>query len=85
MRYFPYYVADDSLPQISRGINNFSKLTEYSYATGVMKNQQDSYTVIPDHGYTQLPTVAKRWAEPVLRELLTEDMTDTEKISAITG
>lgn len=83
MRYFPYY--GDGLGDVSRGINNFSKLTEYSYAVGVLTALPDTYTYTPDHGYTQLPTVAQRWAQSVLKELIGPDMTDAQKIAAITA
>jgi len=85
MRYFPYYGADGSLDAVSRGINNFSKQKEYSYEVAVLTAIPDTYTSKPEHGYTQLPTVAQRWAESVLRELITADMTDAEKLAAITG
>ncbi len=82
MRYFPYY--GDGLENVNRGINNFSKLTEYTYEVAVLTAQPDTYTYAPEHGYTQLPTVAQRWAESVLSDLLTADMTDGEKIRVIT-
>lgn len=82
MRYFPYYASE--LSGVSRGINNFSKQTAYSYEVGVLENLPDTYTNAPDHGYTQLPTVAQRWAELTLQELIGPEMTDAEKIAAIT-
>ena len=85
MRYFPYYAADGSLDNVGRGINNFSRQNSYSYSVGALTDIPDTYTSKPDHGYTQLPTVAKRWAESVLQELTEPDMTDGEKIKVITG
>ena len=84
MRYFPYYATDGSLDDVSRGINNFSKQKAYAYEIGLLTDIPDTYTSAPDHGYTQLPTVAQRWAELTLQELVTADMTDGEKIKAVT-
>ena len=82
MRYFPYYAEE--LASVSRGINNFSKQTEYTYEVSVLRAQPDSHTSMPEHGYCQLPTVTQRWAESVLEELITAGMTDGQKITAIT-
>lgn len=84
LRYFPYYATGETLKNVSRSINNFSKLTEYSYGQAVIKDLPDTYTNAPDHGYTQLPTVTQRWAEGVLQKVIAGDMTDEEKITAIT-
>lgn len=85
LRYFPYYATGGELLDVSRGINNFSKKTEYSYELGVLVDQKDTYTYAPNHGYTQMPTITQRWAKPVVEQLVTPDMTDREKIIIISG
>ena len=83
MRYFPYYATDGGLEAVSRGISNFSRQTAYSYEVGLLTDIPDTYTSAPDHGYTQLPTVAQRWAQLTLEELVTANMTDGQKIEAV--
>lgn len=83
MRYFPYDAK--GIENIGRGINNFSRQRDYSYEVGVPESRPASYTFLPEHGYCQLPTVARRWAESVLQDLITDQMNDGEKIEAITG
>lgn len=83
MRYFPYYA--DGLAQVGRGINNYGGLTDYSYELYTLADRPQTYTQRPEDGYTQLPTVTERWAEGVLAQILTEDMTDSQKIAAITS
>lgn len=83
VRYFPYYIED--MGSVSRAINNFSGAKEYSYSYGQLKERPTTYTYRPENSYTQLPTVTGRWAEQVLSELITEDMTDSQKLAAITA
>lgn len=83
MRYFPYYTQQ--LDDVNRGINNYSGSKEYSYQAYSLKERPQTYTSRPEDGYTQLPTVTDRWTEKVLAELITEDMTDSQKIAAITN
>lgn len=85
MRYFPYYVTDGSLENVSRGINNFGGTKEYVFSYGVLETHPQTHTYRPDDGYSQLPTVTKRWADSVVQALITEDMTDSQKLAAITG
>lgn len=83
MRFFPYYVTDGTLDSVSRGINNYGGAQEYSFSYSVLKERPQSQTA-SNGAYTQLPTVTQQWATGVLEELLTADMTDAEKITAIT-
>lgn len=84
MRFFPYYATDAVSNSVNRGINNYGGSQDYSYQVAVLTERPESYTYKPDDGYSQLPTVTKRWADGVLQDLLTEGMTDSEKIAAIT-
>lgn len=85
MRYFPYYVTDGSLENVNRGINNFSGAKDYAFSYGVLQTRPQTNTNRPDDGYSQLPTVTKRWADGVVQQLITEDMNDSQKLAAITG
>lgn len=83
MRYFPYYF--EGIDQVNRGINNFGGTKDYAYEVLALKQKPQSQTCLPEDAHTQLPTVTERWAEGVLAQLLTEDMTDSQKIAAITS
>ncbi len=84
MRFFPYYASDAITNSVTRGVNNYGDSLNYSYQVWVLTEQPTTYTQKPEDGYAQLPTVTKGWADGVLRSILTQDMTDSQKLAAIT-
>ncbi len=76
MMYLPYYVSTD-LTQMTRGMENKKKLSQYSFTCALMP-ERSFYTHVADANwdpsrytdYLHLSQEAKQWAEPLAQQIV---------------
>ncbi|MBR0445941.1 MAG: transglutaminase domain-containing protein [Oscillospiraceae bacterium] len=88
MLYLPYYVQSIGLEDMTRGMENTKKLTEYSFTTALLPSNALPLTEVepeisdPDQYRHYTESVAK-WAEPMAAEITAEKNSVYEKAQAI--
>lgn len=87
MMYLPYYVQSRDLSQVSRGMENESKLTQYSFTCAKMSVENDYYKIYTASVYDQedweleltrylhLQDDVWAWAEPLALEIIGDEET----------
>lgn len=75
MLYLPYYVQSVDLSDVTRGMENTKKLTKYSFTTATISSEAMlsglESTISGDVSqYLHLSADVKKWAEPLVREII---------------
>lgn len=88
MLYLPYYVESIDLSDVSRGLVNNKKLTNYSFTVGTLSEETLSSpagNVINEDvsQYLHLDEQVKKWAQPLARKIIGEKTALSDQVRAI--
>ena len=88
MLYLPYYVQSMDLSDVNRGVENTTKLTEYSFTTAMLPNNTVLSKVAGEEpedpaGYLHLTDSVQRWAGPMAEEITAGKTGTYQKAQAI--
>lgn len=88
MLYLPYYVESMDLSDVSRGFVNEKKLTNYSFTVGTLPgdvlNSPAGNVINEDVSrYLHLDEKVKKWAQPLVREIIGDKETLSDQVRAI--
>ncbi len=91
MRYLPYYVSSIDMNNVTKGVENTSKLTQYSYScrTAYPQGSSTMTQYLSDsmtgsyEDYLHLSSSVKKWAEPLARKITAGETSTYGKALAI--
>lgn len=95
MLYLPYYVQSRDMSEISRGLENKNKLTQYSFSCDVLSRDNDFYKIYTRSAYEpeqwdlefarylHLEDSVWQWAEPLATEITRDEESVYGKAYAI--
>lgn len=87
MLYLPYYVQSMDLSDMTRGVENTKKLTEYSFSTARLPGGElpttDDRELSDSSEYLHLSNTVRKWAEPLAQEITAGKTGTYEKAQAI--
>lgn len=86
MLYLPYYVQSMDLSDVTRGIENTTKLTDYSFTTALLPSERapaNTADKIPDNYQQHLDSATIAWASPLAEKVTAGKSGIYEKAQAI--
>ena len=94
MLYLPYYVQSRDLTDMTRGLENTKKLTQYSFTCGVLDKSNDIFKIYAEAPYDQtwdasffrhlhMTTEVWEWAEPLAESIVDKEDSVYEMAQAI--